>query len=121
MPDSFHQKVFIRVIFLVIVVVLVASGAYYLRNQTPQPSPSPTPPLSPTTQECKVTGCNGEVCIEAQKAEEIATDCQWQPEYACYKNARCERQLDGKCGWTQDETLTKCLQETASDATSIDN
>lgn len=108
-------------VLVVLVVTLVAGGAYYLGRQTNfSPSPSPTPPLPSTAQECKVTGCSGQVCAEAQKAEEIVTDCEWQSEYACYKNARCERQMSGECGWTQDEALIKCLQETATGFTPIE-
>jgi hypothetical protein len=39
----------------------------------------------------------------------MVTTCEMKPEYACYQNATCERQGDGKCGWTQTPDLTKCL------------
>jgi hypothetical protein len=39
----------------------------------------------------------------------MASTCEWLPEYACYKTATCEKQADGKCGWTQTPTLTACL------------
>ena len=103
-----------RIMVLVfLVVTLAAGGAYYLGRQTNfSPSPISSPPL--TAQECKVTGCSGQVCAEAEEAEEIVTDCELRAEYACYKNARCERQSSRECGWTQDETLIKCLEETSS-------
>ena len=55
--------------------------------------------------ECKITGCSGQICTE----EEVITTCEFLSEYACYKTAKCERQEDGKCGWTPTEELVACL------------
>jgi eight-cysteine-cluster-containing protein len=55
--------------------------------------------------ECKVTGCSGQICAD----EDVVTTCEYKPEYACYKTAKCERQEDGKCGWTPSEDLVACL------------
>jgi hypothetical protein len=59
----------------------------------------------PSKNPCKKTGCSGQVCSD----EEIMTTCEWKPEYACYRKARCERQANGKCGFTQTPELTACL------------
>lgn len=56
--------------------------------------------------ECRKTGCSGQICAD----EDMASDCMFRPEYACYRTATCERQPDGKCGWTQTPALTQCLQ-----------
>lgn len=56
---------------------------------------------------CKVTGCSGQVCSD----KDVMTTCEYLAEYGCYRNAKCERQTDGKCGWTETEELTKCLDE----------
>lgn len=58
---------------------------------------------------CQVGGCSGQLCIE--KSDRGISTCEWKEEYACYKGARCERQADGKCGWTKTEELTQCLKE----------
>ncbi|GAO05275.1 hypothetical protein PSR1_04184 [Anaeromyxobacter sp. PSR-1] len=34
-----------------------------------------------------------------------------KPEFACYVAARCERQADGACGWTDEAALRRCLSE----------
>ena len=64
-------------------------------------------PVSDNTEpaKCKVTGCSGQVCAE----EDVTTTCEFKPEYACYKSAKCERQNDGKCGWSPSEELVACL------------
>jgi eight-cysteine-cluster-containing protein len=67
-----------------------------------------------SSSECKPGGCSGQVCEDAS-AEPIYTTCEYKAEYACYKTATCERQADGKCGWTQTSELTSCL-ENAKDA-----
>lgn len=54
---------------------------------------------------CVITGCSSQVCAE----EEIATTCEFRPEYACYDSAICERQASGECGWTQTSESQSCL------------
>jgi len=62
-------------------------------------------PATPALGQCKPTGCSGQVCSD----EDVVTTCEFKPEYACYQNAKCERQSDGKCGWTPSEELVACL------------
>ncbi len=59
--------------------------------------------MSPT--DCFVGGCSGEICAD----EPLASICIWEPEFACYQDARCERQSDGRCGWTMSDELRACL------------
>jgi hypothetical protein len=54
---------------------------------------------------CMKTGCSGQVCSD----EEVVTTCEYRSEYDCYKRARCERQANGECGFTQTRELTTCL------------
>jgi len=58
---------------------------------------------------CVVAGCSGQLCVSAEEASEIVTTCEFRAEYACYKEASCEPQADGKCGWTQTSDLKRCL------------
>lgn len=58
---------------------------------------------------CAVAGCSSQLCVSAEEAAEIVTTCEYRAEYACYKEASCEPQADGKCGWTQTGELTQCL------------
>jgi hypothetical protein len=59
---------------------------------------------------CVTGGCNGELC-EDPAGERMVTAYVLLPEFACYKTARCERQTNGKCGWTQTEELQGCLSQ----------
>lgn len=56
---------------------------------------------------CKITGCNREICAD----NDIPSTCVILPEHGCYRSAKCERQTDGKCGWTSTEELNKCLSK----------
>src|SRR5262249_13843171 len=58
---------------------------------------------------CMVGGCSGEICEEANNEPTVST-CMYRAEYACYKSARCERQTDGKCGWTLSADSVACLE-----------
>jgi hypothetical protein len=59
-----------------------------------------------TSKRCFKTGCSSQVCSD----ENVITTCEWRPEYACYQKARCERQADGKCGFTRTPELIACLK-----------
>jgi hypothetical protein len=69
-------------------------------------SQSPTP-NSPKNG-CVIGGCNREICAE----EEMSSICIYNERFECYKNAVCEVQDNGKCGWTMDEELAGCLEQT---------
>ena len=75
---------------------------------------NPTPPTNgsdtgsaPAANDCIKTGCSGIVC--AEPGNEMMTTCEFKNEYACYQTAACERQADGKCGWTQTDALKACI------------
>ena len=59
---------------------------------------------------CAVAGCSGQLCVSAGEANDVFTTCEFKPEYACYRSAKCERQANGLCGWTQTDELRACLK-----------
>lgn len=63
---------------------------------------------SPAVGKCVVGGCSGELCVDASLGG-VASVCIYREEYACYKSAKCERQQDGRCGWTQTDELASCI------------
>lgn len=65
---------------------------------------------SPAAGECVTAGCSGQLCVEASEGD-IVTTCEWLPEYACYQAATCERQPEGKCGFTPTPELDACLAQ----------
>jgi hypothetical protein len=69
------------------------------------PDCEPVPPPPPAPGACRRTGCSGQVCA----SEDVATTCEWLPEYACYAQATCEPQADGDCGWTITPEAAACL------------
>lgn len=54
---------------------------------------------------CIISGCAAEVCSE----QDVVTPCLWREAFVCFRDARCERQPDGACGWTQTSELKACL------------
>lgn len=56
---------------------------------------------------CRVTGCSSQVCSD----QDVITDCLYKEEYICYQKAKCERQSDGRCGWTETKELKMCLDQ----------
>lgn len=62
------------------------------------------------SNQCYVGGCSSELCTNSPHA---VSSCIYRSEYACYKNATCERQANGACGWTQDHALLTCLAGTS--------
>ena len=78
---------------------------------------APPPPMAPTDPggaaggtkpaDCIKTGCSGTIC--AEHGQDMMSTCEVKPEHGCYQSARCERQGNGKCGWTQSAELTACI------------
>ncbi len=62
---------------------------------------------------CRPTGCSGQICSD----EDVLTACAWRPDDACYGDATCERQADGRCGWTEDDALRNCLGQAVDGGT----
>ena len=87
-------------IVAVIILLVAAMVVYYMFTKGYPTTPEPKPP-------CIVTGCSGQVCSD----EDVITTCEWRDEYACYRTARCERQSDGRCGWTPTAELQVCLNQ----------
>lgn len=64
-----------------------------------------------SSAECVTAGCSGTIC-QHQDAEDFATTCEWQEEYACYQDddvTSCGC-FEGSCGWDQTDELDQCLQ-----------
>jgi len=59
---------------------------------------------------CAVAGCSMQLCVSVEEAANVVSTCEYKAEYACYKEASCEPQANGKCGWTQTAELKACLQ-----------
>jgi len=102
-----------------IIIVAIALGLSMRSMKTKNiipPEAFPTdsqPEITPrkeTDKKCKIGGCNGEICQNADD-EDIMSICQYKDEFACYKNTDCTVQSDGNCGWTQSEELVNCLNE----------
>ena len=81
---------------------------------SPTPTPRPTPPApsrpAPSKGACVPAGCSSQLCVDADKAADTVSTCEFRDTYACYRTARCERQTTGECGWTQTPALKACLQ-----------
>lgn len=64
-----------------------------------------------TSGGCFVGGCSAQIC---SSEKDIASTCEYKEEYMCYKTAKCERQSNGSCGWTQTTSLAMCLKDAAT-------
>lgn len=86
------------------------------RNFTEEipPQEEPENGLGLQANGCAVAGCSGQLCVSADEAGNIVTTCEFRAEYACYREASCEPQPNGQCGWTQTPELTTCLSNPPS-------
>ncbi len=62
---------------------------------------------SGTKDQCFVGGCSGQICSDQK---DVISNCMWTESYACYATAKCERQQNGQCGWTETSELKMCLE-----------
>ena len=74
----------------------------------------PKSTMPSTIGTCIVGGCSRELCTEST-GEPLMSPCIFRPELVCYKNATCERQSTGSCGWTQTPQLRTCLKNPPKD------
>ena len=56
--------------------------------------------------ECFIGGCSSQICSDQPG---VVSSCEYRSEYACYQKATCERQVSGKCGWTETSAFRACL------------
>lgn len=102
-----NQRIIIATLALVVVALIGYFAFVAIENNgttiTNMPTGSTLQTPEPT---CFVGGCSGELCLAEPGA---VSTCIYKEEYACYKTAKCERQQDGQCGWTQTVELTSCL------------
>lgn len=83
-----------------------------LPNQNFSPN-IPTPTTSQTLRNgCVVGGCSGQLCVDENIDDGTATTCEYSELYGCYKEAICERQENGQCGWTQTQAFLQCQNNT---------
>lgn len=76
--------------------------------------PTVTPVPTHSAAGCRVTGCSGQVCSD----QDLATTCEYKPEYACYRTATCTRLNNGKCGWVQTAELQQCILQARGESVS---
>ena len=83
----------------------ILSGEYQLTFIVQKHLSVVVPPPA-TSGKCYVGGCSGEICSDRT---DIASNCMYQEQFACYKKTTCERQASGECGWTETAELKSCL------------
>ena len=104
-----------KIIFLsVIILISIFFAVFILKLKSKKEEnfvqPKPFKEISPKNSDCIRSGCSGEVCQEKGK-EPIYSTCLYHPRYECYQLAKCERQPDGRCGFTFTEEFKKCLEK----------
>lgn len=86
---------------------MTAQGVVFVENVFEQQPLSEN--LETQANGCAVAGCSMQLCVSAAEAPTIVTTCEYRAEYACYREAACEPQADGQCGWTETAELRQCL------------
>ena len=77
-------------------------------------SSSSAAPERYVSAECRLGGCSAQIC-QGIDEEPAVSNCEYRPIYECYKTGRCEKQADGRCGWTMTQELSACLLHPPTD------
>lgn len=96
-------------IVAVVVLALLAWGAMRYADRAEAPIEEGTTLGDENAQVsggCYVGGCSSQICSDEPG---VMSTCEFRQEYSCYQNARCERQGNGECGWTETSELVACL------------
>jgi len=68
-------------------------------------------PAATSSSDCVIGGCSSQLCGERGDMDQLVSSCEYRAEYGCYKKfSACERQANGKCGWTPTPQLAQCLK-----------
>lgn len=97
-----------------------ADGQLFVENVPRDDANAPIDTEPIDANGCVVAGCSGQLCVSAAEALDTVTTCEYRAEYACYREASCEPQADGTCGWTQTPELQRCLAAPPSLETSLE-
>ncbi len=100
------KKTNYKLIIASIVIFIFLIIIYFLNKK---PKPENIPPLVG----CKKAGCSGQLCVPSD-TKDVITNCEWKSEYGCYRQAKCEKQSNGQCGFTKDESFQKCIDQAFS-------
>lgn len=87
---------------------LLFSSFFVGKNAFASIEPIPFPTVKHINKGCIVTGCSSELCVDGSIGP-VNSLCVWRDEYTCLKNAECETQDDGNCGWTKSEEYFSCI------------
>ena len=95
------------IVSIILIVVLAGAGFYFLRDSRSS-SMSDGTDMTATANNggCFVGGCSSEICSDQK---DVASNCIFKPEFACYEKSKCERQMDGQCGWTNTPEFGYCI------------
>ncbi len=97
------------VIGVMVLVILVTTGLLFFVSFL-NIGPSIRNIITPAaTGSCNISGCSGELCVDSKQGG-LASICIYRNGFACYKKATCEKQPNGKCGWTSTPELLNCLK-----------
>lgn len=110
-----NQFRIIMLLGVVELIILTMIAFYFLRSgdRTPDSQDAALdPPIESREGRCVRGGCSGQLCLDADRAKDIVTTCEYREEYGCYRVASCEVQSDGTCGFTETPELADCLDRT---------
>jgi hypothetical protein len=90
LPACIRSWLAISVLFLASTAAVYAAERVSIRATVtdpspPRPSSTPAPRTNDAGGGCVRTGCSGHICA----AEHVISTCEWLPEYACWRLARC--------------------------------
>lgn len=100
------NKINIKVFLIGLSLFLIAVALFFILTKKNKPI------IKNEISTCQKAGCSNQLCVSSDE-KDITTTCEWQDEYACYQKAKCEKQEDGKCGFTQDQEFANCLDNLA--------
>lgn len=71
---------------------------------------APKPLDAPPTSTCRVTGCNNELCVDADYVP-LNSDCSNQEKFSCYQQSACVLKSNDECGFVISPEIQTCLDQ----------
>lgn len=93
-------------------VIIIACTLFFLTTPIKKITKNSNSSTPTSNNTCIKAGCSKQLCIDkSEAAEKGVSTCEWREVYKCFQQATCERQKDGKCGFTQSNEYQNCLRK----------
>lgn len=91
--------------------LILVSGCYDSADNNPSNNSNDNENIECSADsDCAAAGCSNQLCVNADKASEMITTCEYKEGYSCLRLTSCGC-VNNKCAWLENDNYKECLKE----------